>query len=66
MNAVRSYRVVGRILGISPQVVQRVEFEALKKCRERLRKDCPDDFADAGGMAQTNEHERKSGDDAGV
>jgi hypothetical protein len=55
MNAVRSYREVAQVLGVSPQVVQRIEFQALKKCRAVLLRDCPDDFEDVREVLRGDE-----------
>jgi DNA-directed RNA polymerase sigma subunit (sigma70/sigma32) len=51
MNAGRSYREVAKALGLTIPKVQSIEFQALKKCRTALLRDCPDDFADARSIA---------------
>jgi DNA-directed RNA polymerase sigma subunit (sigma70/sigma32) len=43
-NAVLSYDDVGAILGINREIVRQIELRAFKKIRDRLRRECPDDF----------------------
>ena len=62
MNEVRSYREVAKALGLSVPTVQAIESRAMKKCRELLLKDCPDDFEDVRAILQTTKLPTKGAD----